>query len=233
MIVADKCRFVPEAVIVFILKHAAAFEWLCINCQCGARLPGNACLTQGGKWQQAQGETGLDVVARLASPRHRWFADVDVQCTMVILEAKGDRTNAGGLKLNRAAYNEMTGALSAFFLSNLERIRDNPDRLYGWLLPTTFYERNIEDFREGLTNLPIALPAGREFLIGKFDTAGFWRDAPPDLQSVALQWFAAREGGTGGRNTLLSERLGREMPELRNLADKLFSFGLVRAAKRD
>ena len=232
MIVADKCRFVPEAVIVFILKHAPAFEWLCINCQCRVELQGNACFTEGGKWQQAQGETGLDVVARLARPRHRWFADVDAKCTTVILEAKGDRTIAGGLKLNRPAYNEMTGALSAFFLSNLGRIRDNPDRLYGWLVPTTFNERKIEDFSEGRTNLPIALPPGREFLIGIFDTAGFWRDAPPDLQSVARQWFAAKEGGTDGRNTLVRERLGRIMPELRNLADNLFCFEVVRGAKR-
>ena len=229
MLVADTRRFVPEAVIVFILKHAPAFEWLCINCQCHVELQGNACSTQDGKWQQAQGETGLDVVARLAKPRHGWFADVDAQCTTVILEAKGDRAIAGGLKLNRPAYNEMTGALSAFFLSNLGRIRDNPDRLYGWLVPTTFYERNIEDFREGLTNLPIALPAGREFLIGKFDTAGFWRDAPPDLHSVARQWFAEKEGG---RNALVRERLGRTMPQMTSLAHNLFRFEIVRAAKR-
>lgn len=78
--------------------------------------------------------------------------------------------------------------------------------------------------------MPMALPLGREFLIGKFDTAGFWRDAPPDLQSVARQWFAAKEGGTSGRNTLLGERLGRKMPELGSLADKLFCFEIVRAA---
>ena len=233
MIVADKCRFVPEAVIVFILKHAPAFEGLCINCQCRMELQSNACLTQGGKWQQAQGEIGLDVVARLATPPHRWFADVDANCATVILEAKGDRTVNRGWKLNRPAYNEMTGALSAFFLSNLGRIRDNPDRLYGWLVPTTFYQRKIEDFSEAVTNLPIALPPGREFLISIFDTAGFWRDAPPDLQSVARQWFAAKEGGRGGRNMLVRKRLGRKMPELEGLADKLFRFEIVRAAKRE
>ena len=92
--------------------------------------------------------------------------------------AKGDRTKPGGLILNRPAYNEMTGALSAFFLSNLARIRDNPDRLYGWLVPSTFYQIKMEDFSEAVGNLPIALPPGREFLIGKFDTAAFWRDAP-------------------------------------------------------
>jgi hypothetical protein len=42
-------------------------------------------LNQGGKWPQAQGETGLDVVGRLAKPRHPWFADVDAQCRTVIL----------------------------------------------------------------------------------------------------------------------------------------------------
>jgi hypothetical protein len=98
MIVADKCRFVPEAVIVFILKHSPAFEWVCINCQCRGELQGNTCLTEHGKWQRAQGETGLDIVARLARPRHRWFADVDARCTTIILEAKGDRTKAGGVK---------------------------------------------------------------------------------------------------------------------------------------
>jgi hypothetical protein len=231
MIVTNECRFVPEAVIVFILKHARAFEWVCINCQCRAELQGNTCSTQGGKWQQAQGETGLDIVARLSRPQHRWFVDVDANCTTLILEAKGDRTVAGGLKLNRPAYNEMTGALSAFFLSNLGRIRDNPDRLYGWLVPTTFYQRKIEDFREAVSNLPIALPPGREFLIGIFDTAGFWRDAPPDLQSLAWQWFQTKEGGTTGRNTLVSNRLGRGMPELASLAEKLFRFEIVKAAK--
>lgn len=188
-------------------------------------------MAQGGKWQQAQGETGLDVVARLAEPRHRWFADVDAQCTTVVLEAKGDRAKAGGLKLNRPAYNEMTGALSAFFLSNLGPIRDNPDRLYGWVVPTTFYQRKIEDFSEAVTNLPIALPPGREFLIGIFDTAGFWRDAPPDLQAVARQWFAAKEGGTGGRNTLLGRWLGKRTLDLEHLADTFFDFKIVRAAK--
>lgn len=191
------------------------------------------CLTQHGKWQQAQGETGLDVVARLTRPRHRWFADVDAQCTTITLEAKGDRTQPGGLKLNRAAYNEMTGALSGFFLSNLARICDNPDRLYGWLVPSTFYDLKIEDFREALANLSVALPSGREFLVGKFDTVGFWRDAPPDLQAVARQWFAAKEGGEDGRNTLLAKWLGREMPELKGLADQFFDFEILRAAKRE
>lgn len=89
MIVADKCRFVPEAVIVFILKHAPAFESVCINCQCRVELQSDACLTQDGKWQQAQGEIGLDIVARLARPRHRWFADVDANYNVLVLEAKG------------------------------------------------------------------------------------------------------------------------------------------------
>lgn len=232
MIVVDKCRFVPEAIIVFTLKHATAFESACINCRCRADRERDRCLAQGGKWQQAQGETGLDVVAQLARPRHRWFTDVDTQCTTILLEAKGDRTKAGGLKLNRPAYNEMTGALSAFFLSNLARIRDDPVRLYGWLVPSTFYQIEIEDFSEALANLPIALPPGREFLVGKFDTAGFWRDAPPDLQAVARQWFAAKEGGEDGRNTLLGKWLGREVPELRALADKLFDFKIVRTAQK-
>jgi hypothetical protein len=190
-------------------------------------------LKQGGKWQQAQGETGLDVVARLAKPRHRWFAGIDSQCTTMILEAKGDRTKPGGLKLNRPAYNEMTGALSAFFLSNLGRIRDNPDRLYGWLVPSTFFQVKIADFNEALANLPIALPRGRGFLVGTFDTAAFWRDAPDDLKSVAGQWFAAKESGEGGRNTLLNEHLCRKMPALEILAESLFRFEIVRAGKKE
>jgi hypothetical protein len=147
--------------------------------------------------------------------------------------AKGDRTKPGGLILNRPAYNEMTGALSAFFLSNLARIRDNPDRLYGWLVPSTFYQIKMEDFSEAVGNLPIALPPGREFLIGKFDTAAFWRDAPSDLQSVAKQWFAAKEGGTDGRNTLLGRWLGKRTLDLEHLADKLFDCKIVGAAKRE
>jgi hypothetical protein len=144
-------------VIVFILKHASAFESVCVNCPCGPASEYDRCSIKGGKWQTAQGETGLDVLARLAKLRHRWFADVDARCTTLILEANGDRTKSGGLKLNRPAYNEMTGSLTAFFLSNLARIRDNPDRLYGWLLPTTFYELRIEDFSETHANLEIAL----------------------------------------------------------------------------
>jgi hypothetical protein len=60
----------------------------------------------------------------------------------------------------------MTGALAAFFLSNFARIRDRADRVYGWLVPTTFYERAIEDFREARANLALALPPGRTFLVG-------------------------------------------------------------------
>jgi hypothetical protein len=50
-------------------------------------------LAQGGKWQKAQGETGLDVVARLANPRHPWFADVDAQCRTVMLGRRGIAPN--------------------------------------------------------------------------------------------------------------------------------------------
>jgi hypothetical protein len=98
-------------------------------------------------------------------------------------------------------------------------------------VPSTFYDRRIEDFSEALANLPIALPPGREFLVGKFDTAGFWHDAPRDLQAVARQWFAAKEGGADGRNTLLAKWLGKEMSELKGLADKLFDFKTVRATR--
>jgi hypothetical protein len=93
MIAAEKCRFVPEAVIVFILKHASAFEAVCINCRCRVERERDACLAQGGKWQKAQGETGLDVVARLANPRHPWFADVDAQCRTVMLGRRGIAPN--------------------------------------------------------------------------------------------------------------------------------------------
>src|SRR5262245_35214171 len=102
--------FVPEAVIVFVLKHSSAFEGLCINCQCRAELDGGRCPTPGGKWQRAQGETGIDVVGRLTVPRHHWFGGLDGACTTVILEAKGDRLARSGTRINRPAYNEMTGA---------------------------------------------------------------------------------------------------------------------------
>jgi hypothetical protein len=95
------------------------------------------------------------------------------------------------------------------------------------------YQVKMEDFSEAVENLPMALPPGREFLIGKFDTAGFWRDAPSDLQSVTKQWFAAKEGGTDGRNALLGQWLGKKTLDLEHLADKLFDFKIVRAAKRE
>ena len=141
----------------------------------------------------------------------------------MILEAKGDRLRPNGA-INRPAYNEMTGALSAFFLSNLKRIRDHPDRVYGWLVPTTFHERVIEDFREAKANLALALPAGRPFLIGTFDGPRFWRDAPSDLQCLARDWFAAKESG---RNTLCRDRLGCHSPHLRELAEHVFRFEIV------
>lgn len=102
----------------------------------------------------------------------------------------------------------------------------------GSLIPAG-YDMKIEHFSEARANLPIALPRGRGFLVGTFDTAAFWRDAPDDLKSVAGQWFAAKEGGEGGRNTLLTEHLCRKMPALENLAEKLFRFEIVRATKRE
>jgi hypothetical protein len=98
VIIADKPPLVPEALIVFLLKHSSAFEWVCINCRCDAQLVGGSCTTPQGKWQQAQGETGLDIVGRLTTPRHRWFLGLDATCTTVILEAKGDRAKDGGAR---------------------------------------------------------------------------------------------------------------------------------------
>jgi hypothetical protein len=224
MLVAKAPVFVPESVIVFVLKHSAAFEWLCINCQCGAELVEGSCGTPGGKWQRSQGERGLDVVGRMATPRHQWFSKLDAGCSTVVLEAKGDRLRDG--KINRPAYNEMTGALSAFFLSNLRRIREHPERVYGWLVPSTFHDRVIEDFREGRANLAMALPAGRAFLIATFDGARFWQDAPADLHCLAQDWFTAKESG---RNTLCRDRLAGLVPELRELAEDLFTFEVVTA----
>jgi hypothetical protein len=219
--------FVPEAIIVFALKHSAAFEWLCINCQCGAELQAGACATTpGGKWQRSQGETGLDIVGRMATPRHRWFSGVDAGATMVILEAKGDRLRPNGA-INRPAYNEMTGALSAFFLSNLKRIRDHPDRVYGWLVPGTFHERVIEDFRDAEANLALALPPGRAFLIATFDGLRFWERGSPELHAIARDWFSAKERR---RNVLCRDRLVCLVPELRELAEDLFRFEVVRHA---
>ncbi len=219
--------WVPEAVIVFVLKHSSAFEWLCINCQCRAELDGGRCPTPGGKWQQAQGETGLDVVGRLATPRHRWFDGLGAACTTVVLEAKGDRLARGGTRINRPAYNEMTGALASFFLSNLARIRDKPDRVYGWLVPETFGTRVIEDFKEMRANLPAALPQGRQFLVGTFNGPRFWHDAPAELQCVARDWFAAKEDG---RNLICRDRLRQVVPEVRQLAEQLFRFEVVLGA---
>jgi hypothetical protein len=216
--------FVPESVIVFLLKHSPAFEWLCINCQCGAEFEGGVCGTPGGKWQRAQGETGLDIVGRLATPRHEWFSKLDAACLTVVLEAKGDRLQPSGLSINRPAYNEMTGALAGFFLSNLRRIRDHPDRVYGWLVPGTFHERVIEDFREAKANLPLALPPGRAFLIGTFDSARFWLDAPPVLHLLARDWFAAKQDG---RNILCRDRLACLVPEVQELVEYLFRFEVM------
>jgi hypothetical protein len=177
----------------------------------------------------AQGETGLDIVGRLATPRHKWFAGLNENCTTVILEAKGDRTGGQGLKINRPAYNEMTGGLGAFFLSNLRNIRDNPDRLYGWVTPKTFYTVAIQAFKNSLENIPIALPSGCAFLVGLFDGSAFWREAPVSLQLLARQWFLSKEGGAEGRNALLAQQLCRRMPEAEHVAEKLFKFELVRA----
>ena len=76
-------------------------------------------------------------------------------------------------------------------------------------------------FQRSGGNLPIALPAGRELLIGKFDTAGLWRDASFDLQSVTKQWFTAKEGGTDSRNALLGQWLGKKTLDLGHLVDKV------------
>jgi hypothetical protein len=224
MSVSTTTGFVPEAVIVFVLKHSSAFDWLCINCQCRAEFQDGACGTEGGKWQRAQGENGLDVVGRLATPRHRWFSGLDAARTTVILEAKGDRLQPGGVKINRPAYNEMTGALSAFFLSNLKRIREQADRVYGWLVPTTFHDRVIEDFREAMANLPLALPPGRAFLIGTFDGPRFWRDATPELHGLARDWFTGKQAA---RNALCHGRLGCQVAGVRELAEDLFRFEVV------
>jgi hypothetical protein len=225
IVAATTPGFVPESVIVFLLKHSAAFEWVCINCQCGADLE---CISPGGKWQQSQGETGLDIVGRMATPRHRWFSGLGSAATMVLLEAKGDRLKQGG-KINKPAYNEMTGALAGFFLSNLGRIRDHEDRVYGWLVPATFHERVIQDFREARANLPLALPTGRDFLIGTFDGARFWREAPAELHCLARDWFGSKEDG---RNTLCRERLACLMPEVQELAEALFRFEIVSGPRR-
>ncbi len=220
--------FVPEAVIVFVLKHSSAFEWLCINCACRAEFQNGACRTPGGKWQRSQGETGLDVVARLATPRHHWFSGLDAASTTMILEAKGDRLARGG-KINRPAYNEMTAALAGFFLSNLRRIGDHPDHAYGWLVTATFHERVIEDFREARSNLALALPPGCQFLIGTFDGGRFCRDAPAELREMARDWFDAKEGA---RNVLCRGRLACLMPHVRELSEDLFRFEVVRGMER-
>lgn len=229
MTASNTLAFVPESLIVFMLKHSSAFEWVCINCNCRAELKDDVCTTPGGRWQQAQGHTGLDIVARLATPRPAWFSALDPASKTVILEVKGDRLKPGGLKINRPAYNEMTGGLSAFFLSNLGRIRDHPDRVYGWLVTSTFHRCVIEDFREATANLSLALPAGRGFLIGTFDGPRFWDEAPGPLQALAQEWFSAKEAS---RNALLRGHLGQLLPELRELADRLFSFELLRGSKR-
>lgn len=220
----------PRPVIVFLLKHAAAFEWACVNCKCDAEPEGGRCATPGGKWQQAQGETGLDVVGRLATPRHRWFSALDPTYTTVVLEAKGDRVVANGTKVNRPAYNEMTAGLAAFFLSNLARLHKSTEHAYGWLVPKTFHEQTIADFEEAQANLGLALPPGRVFLLGAFDGRRFWRAAPRDLHEVARTWFRAQEGGADGRNALLRARLNRAHPGLRDLVEDLFEFRVVRAA---
>jgi hypothetical protein len=232
MVDLEKLTLVPEALIVFLLKHTTAFDWVCINCQCDARPDGGHCGTPGGKWQRAQGETGLDVVGRLATPRHPWFSGLDAACSMVVLEAKGDRMAEAGTKINRPAYNEMTGGLAAFFLSNLARMGEHADRAYGWLVPTTFHEMTIRAFEDAQANLGRALPSGRGFLLGTFDGRRFWREAPLALRDVARAWFRAKESGPGGRNDLLRTRLSRPRPELRELAESLFQFRLVRASGR-
>jgi hypothetical protein len=227
MTTASTPAFVPESLIVFMLKHSSAFEWVCINCNCRAELQNETCGTPGGRWQAAQGHTGIDVVARLKTPRHPWFSGLAPASTTAVLEAKGDRLKPTG-GINRPAYNEMTGGLSAFFLSNLGRIRDHPDRVYGWLVPATFHQCVIEDFREATANLGLALPPKRDFLIGTFDGRRFWGEAPPGLHALARDWFGAKQAA---RNALLQQRFGQLLPDLREFADRLFAFEVVRGSQ--
>ncbi len=137
------------------------------------------------------------------------------------IEKKGAALPGGGsqdrARMNRAAQSWLSPS------SRNGRGQRSMDRFFGTLRPKN------RGFSEALASVIIALPLGREFLVGKFNTAGFWRDAPADLQAVARQWFAAKEGGKDGRNTLLAKWLGRKMPELKGLADKLFDFKVVKS----
>jgi len=111
-------HFVPEAVIVYLLKHSQAFDWACINCECQARHT-ECPVIRGGKWQSAQGETGLDFVAKLRLPRASIIGRFPKNPECLVLEAKGDRVKDqnGSYIINRPAYNEMVGSLSAFLVS--------------------------------------------------------------------------------------------------------------------
>jgi hypothetical protein len=219
-------HFVPESVIVYLLKHSQAFDWACINCECQARHT-ECPVVRGGKWQSAQGETGLDFVAKLRSPHASIIQRLPEKPGCLVLEAKGDRVNKrnGTYIINRPAYNEMVGSLSAFLVSKLDRIRREDMYLFGWLFTTNFLIREIETLSGALRNLPLVLPAGAAFAIGVFKPDKFWEIAPQGLRDLANRWFVGPEHS---RNQLLRDQMSNRTPLTNEaLLSELFDFNVV------
>jgi hypothetical protein len=216
---------VPEAIIVYLLKHYSGYDWACINCQCkGSPVDGNCPGIVGCKWQLHQGETGLDIFGKLKKPLNGKFAALGLppDAEYMVLEAKGDRVDKKRETVNRPAYNEMTGALCGFLVSNLHLIRSTNIQVFGWVFPTTFEQKNIEDFRHAVNNIKHVIPKGRAFLMGRFNSIQFWQDAPKEIQDAASQWF---EGNEGTRNDLLRNTLCKQNSLVTDkLIETLFSF---------
>jgi hypothetical protein len=219
-------HLVPEAVIVYLLKHSQAFDWACINCECQARHT-ECPVVRGGKWQSAQGETGLDFVAKLRLPRASIIQQLPKKTGCLVLEAKGDRVKDqdGRYIINRPAYNEMVGSLCAFLVSKFDRIQREDSYLFGWLFTTNFLIREIEALSGALGNLPLALPAGVAFAIGVFNPGKFWEIAPQGLRDLARRWFAGPEHS---RNKLLRDQMSNRTPLANEaLLSELFDFNVV------
>jgi hypothetical protein len=218
--------FVPEAVIVYLLKQSQAFDWACINCECQARHT-ECPVVKGGKWQSAQGETGLDFVAKLHLPRASIFQQLPKKPGYLVLEAKGDRVKNqnGTYIINRPAYNEMVGSLSAFLVSKLDRIQREDKYLFGWLFTANFLNREIESLSDALRNLQLVLPAGVAFAVGVFNPDKFWKIAPRGLWDLAHRWFVGPERS---RNQLLRDQMSNRTPLINEvLLSELFDFDIV------
>ncbi len=151
----------------------------------------------------------------------------------LVLESKGDRVKIldGDYGINRPAYNEMVGSLSAFILANFRRIaNEHETHAFGWLYTVTFLTREIEAFSASLENLPYILPIDSGFTLGLFRSDKFWKIAPRELRKLAQAWFAGPEQM---RNQLLRELMSKPSTVIdEELVAELFEFDWVNGSRK-